>query len=171
MATIVATGNGNWSSTTPDAPWPSGTKPSSGDTVQTSAFVIEIDENITVALLEATSTGHFAVSAWSSGTLTINANVLNSWPGAGDFANGALTITNSGGLVVLNGNVTGGSQEVAFGIYNENTIGDITGDVTGGSGTNAFGIYNGNTIGDITGDVTGGSGTNAHGIYVPPGGI
>ena len=166
MATIVALTSNVWSSTTNNDPWPGGTKPGSGDTVQTGANVIEIDENITVALLEATTDGthgYFAVSAWASGTLTITADVLNSWTNVGDYDHGALTVSNAGGSVVLVGNVTAGSNQAAYGLLNNGNMGTITGDITGG-GFESFGFLNNGTCGAITGNVTGGSAQYGYGI-------
>jgi hypothetical protein len=160
MTTIVALTSNNWSSTTVDDPWPGGTKPGVGDTVQTGAFVIEIDEDITVALLEATSSGIFTVAAIAGdGVRTITASVLNS-----GTASGGLLISNPTGSVVQNGNVTGGSAYNAHGIANTGTMGTVTGDVTGGSGDSACGVANTGTMGAVTGDVTGGSSTITHGI-------
>jgi hypothetical protein len=159
MATIVALTSNNWSSTTVDDPWPGGTKPGTGDTVQTGEFIIEIDEDITVALLEATSFGIFTVAAIAGdGTRTITADVLNS-----GTAQGGLLILNPTGSVVLNGNVTGGSAYAAHGVANSGTMGAVTGNVTGGGGDSAHGIENVGTMGAVTGDVTGGS-ARAHGI-------
>ena len=100
MATIVAVRSGNWSDTSHETgPWPGGstptTKPGVGDTVQTDEFVVEIDQDVTVAWLEATSTGYFTVTAIAGdGARAIVANVLNS--GA---AQGALQVSNATGQV------------------------------------------------------------------------
>jgi hypothetical protein len=49
MAAITSTGSGNWSSTTPDAPWPSGTVPVEGDTVTiAAAHTVTVDQNIVI---------------------------------------------------------------------------------------------------------------------------
>lgn len=63
MATIVAVASGNWSDTSGTSPWPGGVKPGVGDTVQTGDYAIEIDEDITVAMLESTGDGTFTLSA------------------------------------------------------------------------------------------------------------
>src|SRR5262245_20313568 len=43
-ADITATGSGNWSSTTPDAPWPGGVMPSTNDSVDIEApFHVTVD--------------------------------------------------------------------------------------------------------------------------------
>jgi hypothetical protein len=161
MATIVALTSNNWSSTTVDDPWPGGTKPGAGDTVQTGEFVIEIDEDITVALLEATGTRYFTVTAIAGdGTRTITADVLNSGTGVG-----ALCISNPTGSVVLNGDIVGSSYDAACGIYNTGSIGAITGNVTGGGGLESAGIKSTTPISEIIGNVTGGSGVFAYGIW------
>jgi hypothetical protein len=166
MATIVAVRSGNWSDTSHETgPWPGGstptTKPGIGDTVQTDGFPITIDEDVHVALLESTSTGYFVVT--DAPTLpavrTITANVLNS-----GTATGAIQISNATGQVFLTGDVTGGSEVGANGIYSAGTIGDVTGDVTGGAGDSAIGIYNSGVIGNITGDIAAGNTTSAYGI-------
>ena len=165
MVTIVALTSNNWSSTTNNDPWPGGTKPGSGDTVQTDEFVIEIDEDITVALLEATSTGYFSVAAISGGgTRTITADVLNS-----GSAVGALQIAAPTGNVVLVGSVTGGNVTGACGISNSGSM-SLTGSVTGGGAASGVydsmhGIYNTGTIAAFTGNVMGGNDAACLGIY------
>ena len=162
MATIVAVRSGNWSNTShTTGPWPGGstptTKPGAGDTVQTGAYIVTIDEDVHVALLEATGGGYFSVTTAPTlpAVRTITASVL----GGENEGTGALRISNPSGQVVLIGDVTGGVWENAWGIYNDGgTMGNITGDVTGGTMDNAWGIYNnGGAIGNITGDVTGGT--------------
>jgi len=165
MAAIVAVRSGNWSDTSHvTGPWPGGvtptTKPGVGDTVQTGAYVVTIDEDVHVALLESTSTGYFVVT--DAPTLpavrTITANVLNS-----GTATGAIQISNATGQVFLTGDVTGGSEVGAYGIYSTGNIGDVTGNVTGGGGDSAIGINNRGVIGNITGDIAAGK-TSAYGI-------
>jgi hypothetical protein len=149
MATVVAVASGNWSDTSGTSPWPGGVKPAVGDTVQSGAFVVEIDEDIAVALLEATDVGYFAVSAIAGdGTRTILADVLNS-----GTAYGALEITAETGDVVLTGNVTGGSAESAYGVLNTGTLTTLTGNVTDGSGDYAYGVLNAGTLTTLTGAI------------------
>ena len=165
MATIVAVRSGNWSDTSHvTGPWPGEmtptTKPGVGDTVQTGAYAVTIDDDVHVALLEATS-GSFLVNA--APTLPeirqIVADVTNSG------ITTALEITNPTGIVFFTGDVTGGGggEDATYGIYNGGTMGDVVGNVIGGDGAGAFGIYNAGTIGDVVGNVT--SGTSAYGIY------
>lgn len=48
MAAITSAGSGNWSSTTPNAPWPSGIVPTTGDTVTiSSGHTITLDIDVT----------------------------------------------------------------------------------------------------------------------------
>ena len=156
MAIIVAVRSGNWSDTSHvTGPWPGAstptTKPGVGDTVQTEEYVITIDEDVTVALLESTSEGYFMVT--SAPTLpavrTITANIFNN-----GTAGYALRVANPTGKVALAGNMTGGVGDGAHGIYNDGgAIGDVIGNVTGGVGNNAWGIYNTGTMGDIDGSL------------------
>ena len=133
MAIIVAVRSGNWSDTSHvTGPWPGAstptTKPGVGDTVQAGEFVVEIDEDVHVAMLEATGSGYFAVSNVYPAPQrpNITAAIVNN-----KTANGTLQI-NGGG-----------------------TIGDITGDMTAGNNNGAFAVYNdgGGTIGDIDGSL------------------
>ena len=167
MATIVAVRSGNWSDTSHvTGPWPGGTtpttKPGVGDTVQADANVVTIDEDVTVALLEATSSGYFALTAAPElpAVRTITAAVLNS-----GSATGTLNISNPTGRVVLSGDLTGGTMNGVNAVYNTGTIGDITGNLTGGAMNAANAVYNGGTIGDITGDLTAGDAGGAFAVY------
>ena len=168
MAIIVAVRSGNWSDTSHvTGPWPGAstptTKPGVGDTVQAGEFVVEIDEDATVALLESTSTGYFRLTSAPAlpAVRTITGAIANS-----GTAGRVLEVTNPSGLVFFIGDVTGGSAKNAYAIYNSGgTIGDITGDVTGGSEESAYAIYNSGVIGDITGDVTAGDANNAYAVY------
>ena len=169
MAIIVAVRSGNWSDTSHvTGPWPGAstptTKPGVGDTVQSGAFIVTIDEDVTVALIESTASGYFQITSAPElpARRTVTAETANS--GA---ANGALKISNPTGTVDIIGDQTGGVGNSAWAIYNNyGTIGDITGDQTGGAGVNAWAIYNNNgTIGDIIGSQTGGAGVNAWAIY------
>ena len=168
MAIIVAVRSGNWSDTSHvTGPWPGAstptTKPGVGDTVQAGEFVVEIDEDATVALLESTSTGYFRLTSAPAlpAVRTITGAIANS-----GTAGRVLEVTNPSGLVFFIGDVTGGSAKSAYAIYNNGVIGDITGDVTAGDADGACAVYNsGGTIGDITGDVTGGDADGAWAVY------
>ena len=167
MAIIVAVRSGNWSDTSHvTGPWPGETtpttKPGVGDTVQTEEdIVITIDEDVTVALLEAVSTGYFEVTSAPSLPVvrTITANVLSN--GLGE---GALKISNPSGKVVLIGDINVAANRNTYAIYNTGVMGNITGNVTGGSELSAVAIVNNGTIGDVIGNVTGGSGESAFAI-------
>lgn len=138
---ITTTGSGNWSSTTPDAPWPSGTKPATGDWVEIAAgHTVTLDEN--TATLGAAGIKNVAGSNTSvldiSGTRTINGNVSHSGTATGGFitvgtgdaltilgqvsntaagyaivgsGSGALTITNTGGTAITASNGRGVSWD------------------------------------------------------------
>ena len=157
MAIIVAVRSGNWSDTSHvTGPWPGGstptTKPGVGDTVQSGAFIVTIDEDVTVALIESTASGYFQITSAPElpARRTVTAETANS--GAAD---GALKIYNPTGTVDIIGDQTGGVGNSAWAIYNNyGTIGDITGDQTGGVGVFAYAIVNnGGTIGGIDGDL------------------
>ena len=156
MAIIVAVRSGNWSDTSHvTGPWPGAstptTKPGVGDTVQSGAFIVTIDEDVTVALIESTASGYFQITSAPElpARRTVTAETANS--GA---ANGALKISNPTGKVDIIGSQTGGAGVNAYAIYNSGgTIGDITGDQTGGAGVNAWAIYNSGTMGDIDGSL------------------
>jgi hypothetical protein len=56
-ADITATGSGNWSSTTPDAPWPQGIVPGANDSVDIEApFAVTVDTNVTILYLYGSGT-------------------------------------------------------------------------------------------------------------------
>jgi len=192
MATIVAVRSGNWSDTSHvTGPWPGAstptTKPGVGDTVQAGEFVVEIDEDVHVAMLEATGSGYFAVSnvypapqrpnitaaivnnETANGTLQINGGTIGNIIGnltAGN-ANGACAVYNGGTIGDITGNLTAGNANGACAVYNNSgTIGDITGNLTAGDVDGAYAVYNGGgTIGDITGDLTAGDAGGACAVY------
>ena len=136
MAIIVAVRSGNWSDTSPvTGPWPGEstptTKPGVGDTVQAGDCVVEIDEDVHVAMLEATGSGYFAVS--------------NVYP-APQRPNITAAIVNA---AIVNNETENGTLQI-----NGGTIGDITGDLTAGNVNGAWAVYNGGgTIGDIDGSL------------------
>src|SRR5260221_10578071 len=70
-ATIVATGSGNWSSTTPNAPWPGGVVPLATDNV-----TVNTPNNVTV---DATATIDYIAG---SGTVTMAPNATLNVSGA-----------------------------------------------------------------------------------------
>ena len=168
MATITAVRSGNWSDTSHvTGPWPGAstptTKPGVGDTVQAGEFVVEIDEDVHVAMLEATGSGYFAVSNVYPAPQrpNITAAIVNN-----ETANGTLQINGGGTIGDITGDLTAGDANGAFAVYNGGTIGDITGDMTAGDASGAWAVYNGGgTIGDITGDLTAGDANGAWAVY------
>jgi len=182
MAVITAQATGNWSAT---GTWSGGVVPTTGDTARTSTFTVTIDQDITVALLEGTSSGHFAVTAarsiaaavtsstghsgggvvrcsHSSGTVTITGDIT-----AGPATSSrAIDLTGNGTISIV-GNVGAGNGASTIGVFNNSASGtiNITGNVTGGGGSNGVGSQN-NSTGTIavTGNVTGGSASTAYGI-------
>ena len=167
MATIVAVRSGNWSDTSHvTGPWPGAstptTKPGVDDTVQSGAFIVTIDEDVTVALLEAVSTGYFEVTSAPSLPVvrTITANVLSNRLGEG-----ALKISNPSGKVVLIGDINVAANRNTYAIYNTGVMGNITGDLTAGNVDGAWAVYNNGTIGDITGDMTAGDANSAWAVH------
>ena len=157
MAIIVAVRSGNWSDTSHvTGPWPGAstptTKPGVGDTVQAGEFVVEIDEDVHVAMLEATGSGYFAVSNVYPAPQrpNITAAIVNN-----ETANGTLQINGGGTIGDITGDLTAGDANDAWAVYNGGgTIGDITGDLTAGNANGAWAVYNnGGTIGDIDGSL------------------
>lgn len=128
MTTIVAQATGNWSA---PATWAGGVVPGAGDIAQTGPYIVTIDQDITVAQLNPTSTGSFLINA----ARTINADIV-----FGSTAAGNVNVTHAVGTVAINGNLTGqsGTAYTGFGIYftSAGTL-FITGNVTGGT-TNGF---------------------------------
>ena len=157
MAIIVAVRSGNWSDTSHvTGPWPGAstptTKPGVGDTVQAGEFVVEIDEDVHVAMLEATGSGYFAVSNVYPAPQrpNITAAIVNN-----ETANGTLQINEGGTIGDITGDMTAGNANSAWAVYNGGggTIGDITGDLTAGDAGGACAVYNNGTIGDIDGSL------------------
>ena len=112
MATIVAQATGNWSA---GATWTGGVKPGAGDTAQTGAYTVTIDEDVTCTQIEPTSTGHFEVTA---GGRTINANVVMN---STYTNNGGVRCTHNTGTVTINGTVTGRSGTNYHAVCNNGT--------------------------------------------------
>jgi len=142
MAIIVAVRSGNWSDTSHvTGPWPGAstptTKPGVGDTVQAGEFVVEIDEDVHVAMLEATGSGYFAVSNVYPAPQrpNITAAIVNN-----ETANGTLRINNGGTIGNIIGNLTAGDANGAWAVYNGGTIGDIDGSLICGA-TGQFPIF------------------------------
>src|SRR5687767_14254142 len=110
-ATITTAGNGNWSSTTPDQPWPGGTIPASTDDIIVGAnHTLTVDGNRTCN----------SIKVGNGSTLSVSSSIT-------------LTVTNALTFPHINqANVTGtlsGSGNVSCGSFN-------AGDATTTSGTN-----------------------------------
>ena len=150
MATIVAIVSGNWSDTSGTSPWPSGTKPSSGDTVQCADYTVTIDESITVVKIEldGAHTGGFLVT---DAPVSITAIVVQS----SSHTAPCLTLSHATGTVTITGTPSSAGNGQA--IYQDGA-GDlaITGDINPAvipEATTLFMDAGGNLT--ITGDVTG----------------
>jgi hypothetical protein len=119
MATLTTAGSGNWSSTTPNAPWVSGTKPTTGDVVEIAAgHTLTLDEN--TPTLGAAGIKNVAGSNTSvldiSGTVIINGNVSHTGTATAGFVtlgtgdsltvNGQSTNSGSGYLYVVSASAT-----------------------------------------------------------------
>lgn len=126
MATVEATGSGDWSAVIPAYV--------AGDTVKPASYTVAIDTDITTAcILDNTSTGGgFTVAAAQTLAVTL----------VGGTA--ALLVCNhTTGTVAITGNITGGSGATCYGVNNANTgTLAITGNVLGGANATAYGVYN-----------------------------
>lgn len=172
MATIVAQATGNWSA---GATWTGGTKPGSGDTAQTGAYTVTIDEDVTCAEIQATSSGRYIIAA----ARTINANIYQN-----SSYNPAVSLTHTTGTVTINGNLSRAFAAGGYCVTNTSTgnvtvVGTLTGEslrnnstgtvnVTGnisGSNSGNYALYNVSTGAvNVTGDIAGGSATSTEGL-------
>lgn len=156
MANILATQNGNWSSS---STWTGGILPSSGDLVYSNNKTVTIDTNVTVSKISnkaengATAGGKFTLN----NGVVVNANI--------EAGTTVCVDTASGASATINGNITGGSALAGRALDNTSTgTISISGSVTGGaasysSGTSfAEGVRNSSTGAiSITGSVISGS--------------
>src|SRR5260221_2567257 len=95
-ATIVATGSGNWSSTTPNAPWPGGTVPLATDNVTVNTpNNVTVDTTVTVDYIGGSGTVTMAPNA----TLNVTGTT-----GGGGITNATLNATATGNTVNYQGN-------------------------------------------------------------------
>jgi hypothetical protein len=158
-ATITITGSGNWSSTTPNAPWPGGVLPAAGDdVVVASGFTLTVDGNYSCNSI------NIGTAANTSNTLLINsgftltvANAVTIVPpnagtnnntlnvGDGALVCNALNSSNSGnnlrdciisignGSITVNGNITLGANTLrnSLSISGTGAI-NVSGTFTGG---------------------------------------
>lgn len=175
MATVTAQGTGyNWSSTTPDQPWPSGTLPANGDTVDLNGHVVVWDAGITT--IPASGKLAAITSPLKAGQITLDLsnvafsggaalNVDSITPGtitaafilvSGDTSN-TLTVSASGGATTFVGSAASNGRTIS----NTGTGSIITiGNATGGSNSSIsrFCLHNGSTgAWTHTGNLTGGA--------------
>jgi hypothetical protein len=176
MAVITAQATGNFLT---GGTWVGGIVPGNGDTARTSTFTVTIDGDLTgaaaVAILESTSTGHFAVTAARTITAAVNSAATAGSAGVVRCSHSSGTVTITGavtagngrgvdltgaGTLAIVGNVTGGSFSSSYGAYNNAASGtiNITGTITGGTSASGYGAYNGTTgTLNITGNGVGNS--------------
>ena len=180
MPARKATASGRWSQSIWDV------TPSVGDDVFANGFTVEIDQNVNVGSLRTTlSTGYAAVgggftlyqplsviaspggflagtttcftSYVSAGTAVLSGNIVNI--GVGGFVLTSGLGHNSGGSVVVYGNVNGGNTQQTYGASNNsNGLIIVYGNVIGGPHNWSVGIWNtGGGAVYVKGDVTGGN--------------
>jgi len=127
---------------------------------QTGAYTVTIDADITCTAIEATSSGHFEVTA---GGRTINANFVM----ASSYAtNGGLRCTHTTGTVTLNGTISGTAGTVAVGNNGAGTLTVVGATVTAPAGTSSSrGINNASTgTVNVTADVYASANSSSNGV-------
>ncbi|MES1223275.1 MAG: hypothetical protein ABUT20_47715, partial [Bacteroidota bacterium] len=139
-AIITTTGNGNWSSTVPNAPWPGGTLPSSGDTVVIgNGDTLTVDGNYTCNLLAfyspASGLGSGVLMVNSGYTLTV-ATAIQS-PGINDniLVDGTYVISGAGTIDCASINCGNNLSTASDGIFTTTLIStihalNVSGDLT-----------------------------------------
>jgi hypothetical protein len=171
-ADITSSGNGNWSSTTPDAPWPNGTVPGNGDNVTINHAVVwdiaTVPASGTLGTMTGTGTLTLDMDAVCDSNCALNATSIT----AGEVAqfivlNGAADTDNE---VTITANITGGSTASDVTVYmNSKGVLNTDGDITGGGNTGAYGIFiNDGTyaIGGTGKKVTGGKNVSSYGVNI-----
>lgn len=101
MAAITSAGSGNWNSTTPNTPWPSGTVPVSGDTVTIAnghTITIPVGYTAVVGTSPANNSGTPAIQCAGSGTGILIINGTLQWKGPIRQANATWTV-GAGGIL------------------------------------------------------------------------
>lgn len=146
MATVSASGTGNWSAVV--------TGYTAADTIEAAGYTVTIDQNVTCAIITNSGGGSFVVDA----ARTITANLV------GAHTTALLSDTHTTGTVAITGNLS-----CATGVcITKSGAGalTITGTATGGTAATCYAIYT-TGAGAITvnGAVTGGSNASAHAIY------
>ncbi len=138
-ATITTAGSGNWSSTTPNAPWPGGTIPAVGDDIIIGdGFSLTVNSNRTVKSVSYTAPN----SGTGSGQLIINTGItltLTTNLGAPSFSvpvktTGTYYVSGGGTLNCANVNIgnlqePGGSGSTQISLVLNNVITTITGNL------------------------------------------
>jgi hypothetical protein len=124
-ADITATGSGNWSSTVPDAPWPSGTVPGTNDSVDVEApYNVTVDSNATIGYIYGSGTVTMAPGA----TLTVVGDSLGAY---GTQELQSLNATAANNTVIYMGNIFWSKRTDYFNLI-----------FTNGT-TNSYDFYNG----------------------------
>jgi hypothetical protein len=171
-ADITSAGAGNWSSTTPDAPWPSGTVPGDGDNVTINHAVVWDIATIPASGALGTLTGTGTLTLDMDETCDSNCAINAATITAGNVAqfiilNGAADTDNE---VTITSNINGGSTTGDIAVY-MNSKGKLNtnGDITAGIATGAYGIHiNDGTyaIGGTGKKITGGATVTAYGVLI-----
>lgn len=146
-ATVTTGGSGNWSSTTPNAPWPGGTIPGTGDDIVIGAgFTLTVDGDRTCNSMTVGNGSTLTVN--STFTLTVTAaitfpniaatNVTGTIGGAGSITAASLGVGNNTGAGSSNGTFT---HNLTSTISSLTLSGNLT--ITSTIGTNSGRIGNG----------------------------
>lgn len=175
MATINATKDGLWSDATV---WDSNpVMPAPGDTVKCGAWTVTIDQDVTVATLEADAAGFFdsqagktitaniLSSAGHSSTCVVRNNTVGTVNIVGNVT-GTTTravLNSNTGTLNVTGNVLGGGSNEAIRNSTTGTV-NVTGNVTAGAGGDGIRNHAGTGYVNITGNVTGGSAATSYGV-------
>jgi hypothetical protein len=160
MANRYAVQNGNWSST---STWDGGTLPQPGDTVRTNTYIVTIDQDIDVALLNNEGFGSAALGGYfiTSGNVTIKAEIR---PGGSNVP--LVLLQQASSAITIIGDTYAGSGNSSRGITINavnivlNYIGNIYGGSAGNSGTNTsdgLRVISSGFIMNLTGNLYGGT--------------
>ncbi len=181
MSHIAATGAGNWSSTTPGAPWAGGTVPGNGDEADLATFAVAMDiatipASGTLLSLHTAGIGNLTVAMDAIPAAAINATTVQAGTVALIVVSGTAAGTEDHELTVT-GNVIGGSTPSDYGIQHDSTcnivvvgtggtgIALLSGAVGSAYGMNVSGAGSFTIIGDVKGAA--GTGLNVTGHITP----
>ncbi len=177
--------------------WDLGHAPTTGEDVEMAGIVLDWDHGngatipasgVLNSITSAGTAGQIAIDM-SVGSYTLNATTITA--GTKPATSGLLySHTASANTLTVNGNITGGSNAAAYGLYISNSgtfvvngnitgsgsangaystssgVVNVTGNLTGGSGDSKHGMWtSGYGAVTITGNIIGGSGAVAHGLY------